>query len=100
VGGRRLRLHPSAEHDINEGLAFYLRRSLKVASRFLDDVDAALALVKEAPERWPLYRLGTRRHIMTSFPYSLVYRVTEKEIQVYAVAHAKRRPLYWRARRL
>ncbi len=33
------------------------------------------------------------------FPYSLVYSVRPNEIRIVAVAHQKRRPFYWRARR-
>jgi hypothetical protein len=32
------------------------------------------------------------------FPFSLVYRVLESEVEVLAVAHGKRRPGYWRSR--
>ena len=97
--GRRVRLHPDAQRDLEEGLAFYSTRGLIAAERFLDDVEAALELVAEASERWPLYRAGTRRYVMAAFPYSIVYRATPSEIQVFAVAHAKRRPQYWTRRR-
>jgi len=36
---------------------------------------------------------------MSSFPYSIIFRATDTEIQIYAIAHAKRRPVYWRKRR-
>jgi hypothetical protein len=36
---------------------------------------------------------------MTTFPYSLVYSVRRDGITRLAVAHHKRRPFYWRARR-
>jgi hypothetical protein len=36
---------------------------------------------------------------MSAFPYATVYRATDTEIQVFAVAHAKRRPFYWSRRR-
>ncbi|HEY3120185.1 MAG TPA: type II toxin-antitoxin system RelE/ParE family toxin [Vicinamibacteria bacterium] len=100
MAGRRLRFHPDADQDLDAGLRFYLRHSPIAASRFLDDLTAALEIIREAPARWPLYRLNTRRYVMAAYPYSLIYRATEVEIQVYAVAHAKRRPLYWRKRRL
>ena len=96
---RSVRLHPGAQRDIEDGLAFYSARSLIAAERFLDDVEAALDLIAEAPERWPLFRAGTRRYVMSAFPYSILYRVTPGEIQVLAVAHAKRRPMCWRTRR-
>ncbi len=97
--GRGVRFHPDASRDVEDGLAFYLDRSLIAAERFLSEIEAALALVAEAPERWPLCRAGTRRYVMSAFPYSIVYRATTDEIQVFAVAHAKRRPQYWTKRR-
>ena len=36
---------------------------------------------------------------MSAFPYAVVYRVTLNAVEVYAIAHAKRRPTYWRGRR-
>jgi plasmid stabilization system protein ParE len=99
VPGRRVRLHPDADRDVEHGLAFYSDRSLIAAERFLSEIEAALILVAEAPDRWPLYRAGTRRYVLSAFPYSIVYRATQDEIQVFAVAHAKRRPQYWTRRR-
>jgi plasmid stabilization system protein ParE len=99
VPGPKVRLHPEAVRDIEEGIAFYSERSLIAAERFLGEIEAALDLVVEAPERWPPYRAGTRRYVMSAFPYSIVYRVSRAGIQVFAVAHAKRRPRYWTGRR-
>jgi plasmid stabilization system protein ParE len=100
VAARRLRLHPEAGLDLLEGLGFYLTRSEVVAERFVTDVESALRLISEAPERWPLYRAGARRFLMSAFPHSIVDRATDTEIQVFAVAHAKRRPFYRSRRRL
>ncbi len=100
VPGRSVRLHPDAVRDVEDGIAFYLSRSQIAAERFLTEVEQALDLVAEAPERWPLFRAGTRRFVMAAFPYSIIYREMRSEIQVLAVAHAKRRPQYWRGRRL
>ena len=95
---QKLRLHPEALWDLAAGRDFYGESSPETAERFLLEVDAALALIQEAPERWATYRLGMRRFVMPSFPYSIVYRPAASIIDVYAVAHAKRRPLYWRNR--
>jgi len=100
VPARRIRLHPDATRDLEEGLVFYQERSADVAERFLLDVEAALELIVEAPDRWPSHADGTRRYVMAAFPYSIVYRVTASAIQVFAVAHAKRRPRYWSRRRV
>lgn len=99
MAARRIRLHPEAELDLLEGAAFCLARSEVAAERFVGDVESALSLISEAPGRWPLYRAGSRRFVMSAFPYSIIYRAIETQIQVFAVAHAKRRPLYWTRRR-
>lgn len=41
---------------------------------------------------------GTRRVPLRRFPYFVVYREQGEEIQVVAVAHASRKPGYWRHR--
>ena len=96
---KKFRLHPGARQDLAEGRDWYAEYSLTTAERFLNEIDRALDLIREAPERWPLFRLGMRRYVLSSFPYSIVYRTTPQSIDVYAVAHAKRRPTYWRKRR-
>jgi len=42
--------------------------------------------------------MGARRIILKQFPDQLVCRVEAGEMMVYAVAHLKRRPRYWRKR--
>jgi plasmid stabilization system protein ParE len=76
-----------------------MARSSIAAERFLDEIDAALDLVQEGPRRWPRFRFGMRRFVLAAYPYSIIYRDVADEVQIYAVAHAKRRPLYWRRRR-
>jgi plasmid stabilization system protein ParE len=100
VAERSVRVHPDAVRDVEDRIAFYLNRSEIAAERFLAEVEQALGLVAEAPGRWPLFRGGTRRFVMAAFPYSIIYREMPNEVQVLAVAHAKRRPQYWRGRRL
>lgn len=99
MAARRAKLHPEAGLELLEGLAFYAARSEAAAERFVEDVESALRLISEAPGRWPLYRAGSRRFVMSAFPYSIIYRATETEIHVLAIAHAKRRPFYWKGRR-
>jgi toxin ParE1/3/4 len=41
---------------------------------------------------------GLRRYLFHRFPYMLVYRETGAVILVIAVAHARRRPGFWKER--
>lgn len=42
--------------------------------------------------------LDVRRVPVSRFPYHLAYLVTPEEIHVLAVAHDRRRPIYWSGR--
>ena len=81
-----------------EAAASYAGRDPRVAARFAEELEAALNRIAEAPHRWPLYLHGTRRVRLTRFPYLLPYREEPSRILVVAIAHAKRRPGYWRKR--
>ena len=41
---------------------------------------------------------GTRRLLLSPYPYSLVYRVDAGDVVIIAVPHAKQAPGYWRER--
>jgi plasmid stabilization system protein ParE len=77
---------------------WYAERSPIAAQAFATEVNACVERVGEAPDRWPLYLRGTRRYLFPHFPFSLVYRVRNEEIEIVAVAHHRRRPGYWRSR--
>ena len=91
---RVVKLLPEAEAEVIANERWYARRSPSAAEAFLMEIDAAIARIAEAPGTWPRYRRGTRR-----FPISLVYRIEPDAVYVIAVAHAKRRPEYWRRRK-
>ena len=55
MAARSAKFHPEAERDLDEGLRFYLSRSTVAGERFLAEVEAGVALLQEAPERWPSF---------------------------------------------
>ena len=91
-------IHPEALLEADADIGWYLERSRAAAERFFSEVERALELILESPDRWPSYLHGTRRYILYGFPYSVIYRAVGSRVVVYAVAHAKRRPGYWRSR--
>jgi plasmid stabilization system protein ParE len=98
----RLNFHPAASDELVEAAAWYDARVPDLGMDLLEEVAAATAASVEAPETWP--RWGTvrgesvRRFIIARFPYSIPYVVRSDRVIVLAVAHAKRRPGYWRRR--
>ena len=90
-----LRVHPEAHREFNDAIDYYERRSSGLGSIFTNEVDAGFARIREHPEAgrqvkappWP------------KFPYSLIYETREDCLMILAVAHHRKRPHYWRARR-
>ena len=91
-------IHPDALLEADAGVAWYLERSLGAAERFFAEVERAIEAILEAPERWPLHLHGIRRYLLYKFPYGSIYQASGSAVRIYAVAHMKRRPGYWKAR--
>jgi plasmid stabilization system protein ParE len=90
--------HPDAVEEAQAARQWYAERSQSAADSFLAELDQGIDAISEAPERWPLFKHGTRRYLFHRFPFQLVYRVMDNQIQVVAVAHGRRRPGYWQSR--
>ena len=90
--------HPAAAEEAEVAREWYADRSLVAARAFLTELTHAVEQVAEVPERWPNYEHGTRRYVFPRFPFSLIYRVAGDKVQIIAVAHAKRKPGYWKER--
>lgn len=71
-----LELHPEAVEDALDGDAWYLQRSERTAGHFFAELERAVELILERPHAWRPHILGTRRFILTKFPYSVIYKAT------------------------
>jgi plasmid stabilization system protein ParE len=74
---------------------FYRAESLGVAEQFVGFLDDAIKLVLSEPLIGHPVRSGCRRTVFTRFPYSLIYRFINGEIEIVAVMHQRRKPDYW-----
>ncbi len=90
--------HPDAISEACSTREWYHERSANTAMAFMAELDDAVEQIAQAPERWASFIHGTRHYLFRRFPYVLVYRQTTQSIHVVAVAHAKRRPGYWKDR--
>lgn len=95
---RSLEYLQEALEEAEEAARWYAERSPTAAAAFTDLLDVAAEAVQQAPEAWPPYDHGTRRFLLRRFPYFLVYRVEPTRVVIVAVAHAHRRPGYWKDR--
>jgi plasmid stabilization system protein ParE len=89
-----------ATKDYREAREYYAARSPETAVRFVDAVDAAVNRILHAPNSLSVVSGKYRRVRGEKFPRSLIfYERVDDDIRVVAVAHASRRPGYWRRRR-
>jgi len=57
---KSLELHPSALAELKSAVAWYLERNETAALNFVAEVDRAIGLVIDSPNRWPGGEYGTR----------------------------------------
>jgi len=95
---KRLRIHSRAQEEISEAFDWYFTRSPKAADAFLAEIGTSLAQIASHPQSYSTYTKNTRRRVLSGFPYSVIFQLEDDIILVVAVAHAKRRPGYWRKR--
>jgi plasmid stabilization system protein ParE len=90
--------HPLAVLEAREARLWYAERSPVAAESFMTELDAAIEMISEAPDRWPEVANGRRRYVMRRFPFILVFRIQSDEIRLLAIQHGRRRPGYWKSR--
>ena len=89
---------PQAIEEAREARDYYLSKTAAAEEAFRSELERAVELIREHPETWPTYVHGTRRFVLRRFPYSIVYRTDGTTSLIVAVAHAKRKPGFWRSR--
>jgi toxin ParE1/3/4 len=91
-------VYPEARLEADAALDHYRERSPRAAEAFFLELQQARTAIQDSPELWATYLHGTRRYLLKRFPFVVVYRVTERRIEVIAVAHGRRKPGYWKVR--
>jgi toxin ParE1/3/4 len=94
----RLIYHLDAETELIEAAQYYEHRVATLGVRFLDDADAAVSMIRDAPERWRIIERDVRSYLMPRFPYSVYYRAFSDHVRILAFKHHSRHPDYWRYR--
>ncbi|MGD0293028.1 MAG: type II toxin-antitoxin system RelE/ParE family toxin [Terracidiphilus sp.] len=95
---KALQIHEAARREANQATIWYAERSIPSARRFRDELLAGFVSAATTPLLYPPYLHGTRRVLLKRFPYFIVFFDWQDEIYIVAVAHAKRRPGYWKRR--
>jgi hypothetical protein len=92
--------HPEAREEYLDTIAWYLTHSAVIARGFQHEVHQAVDHIRRGPGQWPIFVDRVHWIRLRRFPYVLYFEeVSAERVEVLAVAHANRRPGYWRNRR-
>ncbi len=100
----KLRILSEAEEEARASAIWYDEQLEGLGDGFLDELSEAFKQVEDDPNRFAILETmpsskQVRRCRLARFPYVIIFEILESEIVVLAIAHAKRRPNYWRKRR-
>ncbi|MEO8379306.1 MAG: type II toxin-antitoxin system RelE/ParE family toxin [Acidobacteriota bacterium] len=98
-----VRPDPEAETEITHEIRFYERESAGLGDELWSEIQHTVQLISEHPliggivPRVQLTPL-VRRIRLRRFPFYLVYREFDDEIELVALAPMRKRPRYWHTR--
>jgi toxin ParE1/3/4 len=95
----KLRFHPAAEEELSVAISYLNERTPGLGVGLLDDIERTTAFLCEVPNIGKPIDSVHRLMPLQRFTYDLAYRVGDGEIVVVAIAHKRRRPGYWLARK-
>jgi toxin ParE1/3/4 len=93
------RLHPDAALEHEEQIAYYEERRAGLGRRYHLATLRAIERAVLAPHRFKIVRPPNLRKVsLRGFPFTVIYREVDFQVQVLAVAHHRRAPNYWARR--
>lgn len=95
-----LTLRPEAKTEIAEASDWYEQQKPGLHDRFIDAVDMTHSALRQNPFQYQVVSGQLRRAGLRSFPYGLLYVVSEQEVTVTSCVHLRRDPKIWRQRNL
>ena len=87
-----------AARELEDAIEYYESERPGLGGEFSREFEEAIHHVLAYPNASPRATLRTRRHRVARFPYQVIFEVRPEVVIVHAVAHLRRRPLYWRGR--
>jgi|SRR5690606_6624319 len=90
---------PDAVTDVRETYLYLLERDERLAEDFERCARKAILSLADNAHHYQVRRDGFRRCPLERFPHGIMYEVEDDSVViVHAVAHAKRKPGFWRKR--
>lgn len=81
--------------EFNDTIEFYELQYEGLGIRFKKEFDTAINSIIKHPSAWLKESNNTRRFLLKTFPYKIVYLIDDNKIVIIAVANTHRKPFYW-----
>ncbi len=88
----------ATRREFEEAALWYEERRPGLGVQFVSEINHAINLAAENPERFPVMHRDVRCVRVRRFPYSVFFRAESRRIVVLAVFHARRDPSVWKQR--
>ena len=94
------RVLPEAQGEAIEAANWYDDRQPDLGMEFLEEIRQAFDIIRNEADSLPRLETYTgthdiRRVLLKRFPYAIIVLCRSNEMVVVAIAHTRRRPLYW-----
>ncbi len=95
----RFEFHSQAREEFLGAVSRYEAEVPGLGARFIAEFERCIGLLLETPQIGSPMGGKLRRFVLDDhFPFSIVYAIQGDTLLVIAVAHASRRPGYWKRR--
>ena len=84
-----------AKNELDDAFEYYEYQQDNLGYRFVQEVHNTLIRIKAYPFAWTQNSVHTRRCLVKSFPYGVIYQKRENLILVVAIANLHKEPNYW-----
>ncbi len=91
---RKIKLYSLALRDIENGIAFYQQQQKGLGKRFENKVHTTFKKNQKFPFTASLAYENVRYKVMDTFPYIILYEITDSYIYVHRIFHTHQEPLY------
>lgn len=88
----KLRYAKRAREDVRLNFLWYEAQRRGLGFEFLDSVEHSIQLIMENPAMYPVRYANYRGCVIRRFPFSVLYKVEDAEIVLYAVFDNRQDP--------
>ena len=84
-----------AQKELDDVFEYYEYQQADLGYRFVQEVYNTIELIRTYPLGWSSVSEKSRRCLVKTFPYGVIYQKRENIILIVAIANLHRKPNYW-----